>query len=157
MSSREIVLWEIAERYTDLVEPLNGPTLVAGDGESLAVMPGTYTPTVREFERLMAVMRNQAKQKAFRGTSLGKLRWHILEWHLKAERVVRHQTVTAKRHGKVVPLRSGDGTTVQRLVVGYRRDPQAREQKARDGIAWMAENWALKHEPMLPEQIRVAA
>jgi hypothetical protein len=97
LSSRARVLWEIAERYHELVDPLNSGEGIRGTGELVPLMPRTYTATVKEFERLFAVMRNQARQQAFRGESLGTLRWHILEYHLKAERIVRLEVVTVKQ------------------------------------------------------------
>lgn len=148
---RERVLWEIAERYHDYVDTLNGPTGVPGDGSGTDGMPKTYTATVREFERLLCLMRNQAKQQSFNGHSLGTLRWHIVEYHLKAQRVVRQQPILARKNGKMVALRTIDGKPATRPVLAYIRDPQVREQKARDGIAWMAQHWGLATEPMLPD------
>ena len=108
-------------------------------------------------ERLLGVMRNQAKQKAYRGESLGTLRWHVIAWYVSAVRVVAHERVPVRRGQRVaVPagqdvLRDRHGVTVpSRPVVRWIRDPQAREAKALDGVAWMAENWALGLEPMLP-------
>lgn len=161
LSYRERVLWEIAERYHEFTETLVSAG-IPGNGETFGVleMPDTYTPTVREFERLLGVMHNQAKQKSFRGVGLGRLRWHLLEWHLKAERVIRREPVTAKKNGKVVVLRDADGLMVVRPVIGFRRHRDAREERARDAVAWMAENWGLFSEPMLPgfeERVRAAA
>lgn len=156
MTSRERVLWEIAERYEELVDPMCGPAAIRGDGESVGLMPGTYTPTVREFERLLGVMRNQAKQKAFRGHSLGKLRWHLVEWHIKAVRTVKYEKVVEKKHGKKVRLLfDADGSQTTRPVIRFTRDRDAREPLARAAIAWMSENWGLMSEPMLPDEIRI--
>jgi hypothetical protein len=150
--SRVAVLTQIAERYHELVDTLNGPSGIRGDGDALALMPVTYTQTVREFERLMGRMRNQAKQQAYAGHSLGRLRWHILEYHIKAEPVIRREPVIAIKNGKPVHLKDADGKPAYRRSIQpeqYRRHPDAREVKATLGLEWMALNWGLKSEPML--------
>lgn len=158
-NSRERVLWEIAERYDELVSPLNGPADLRGSGERHAMMPASYTPTVQEFERLLGVMRNQAKQQAFRGHSIGTLRWHILEYCLKAVRTIKQQPVTVVKRGKKkpVPLRHKDGSPVTAPAFHYVRHPQARKEMAELGISWMAQNWGLKTEPMLWTEPKRAA
>jgi hypothetical protein len=148
LSNRARVLWEIAEEHDELVCPLNGGEGVRGTGESVPMMPPTYSATVREFERLMGVMRNQARQQAFRGCAVGTLRWHVLEYLLKPERVVRAETVKVRKGRRLVELRHPDGSLVMRPVVGYaRRDPGARKDRAADGIEWIAEHWSLSFEP----------
>lgn len=150
-------MWDIAARYHELVDPLNSGEGVRGTGELVPLMPATYTESVREFERLYDLMRNRAKQESFRGVSVGTLRWHILEYHLKAEKVVRIEPVRVLKGRKRVQLRDANGDLVVRLNVGYRRHPDAREGRAVDGIEWIAGRWGLRSEPMLPRELLVAA
>jgi hypothetical protein len=156
VSKRVEVLAQIALRYHELADPHNGPDRVRGDGDSVSLMPRTYTATVKEFERLMGVMRNQAKQKAYAGYSLGKLRWHVLEWYVKAEPVVRSRPllVTGKG-GKLVPAYESTGERAMIRTVAFIRDRDAREDRALLGLEWMAGSWALSHEPFLPDEIVV--
>ena len=155
-SKRVDVLREIADRYWELVDPdhCNG---MPGSGERLPQMPATYTPSVREFERLLNFMRNQAKQKAFNGESLGVLRWQVLAWHVDARKVIRHEPVMVFAHGKWGTVRDAEGELVTRPTISFHRHRQAREEKARWGLEWMAANWGLVSEPMLPDELLVAA
>lgn len=150
MSYRERVLWEVAERYHEFTDPLNGPSGVPGSGELPSRMPWTYTATVREFERLLGVMRGSAGQDWFRDWRVLALRWHLLEWHLKAERVVRQEVVTRTVGRRVVVLLDAAGEPLRKPAVGVRRHPGAVEGRARDAVAWMAEGWGLACEPELP-------
>jgi hypothetical protein len=154
-SKRVEVLSQIASRYVELTEPC-GKDGIRGDGTGVSLMPRTYTATVKEFERLMGVMRNQAKQKAYAGWSLGKLSWHILEWFVKAEPVVRSRPllVTGKG-GKLVPAYESTGERAMIRTAAYLRNPDAREDRALLGLEWMAGAWALRIEPMLPDEIVV--
>lgn len=157
LASRVPVLAEIARRYHDLVCPLNGPDRIRGDGESVPRMPPTYTATVREFERLMGVMRSQARQQAAHGEAVGTLRWHILAWYVDAEPVTRHRNVYVARHGKKPRLLlKANGKPLTRPETGFRRHPQARKEKADWGLEWMAERWGLGTEPMLPRELTSA-
>jgi hypothetical protein len=154
-SKRVEVLSQIAARYVELVEPC-GKDGIRGDGTGVSLMPRTYTATVKEFERLMGVMRNQAKQQAYAGWSLGKLRWHVLEWYVNAQPVVRSRPllVTGKG-GKLVPAYESTGERAMVRTAAFIRNPDAREDRALLGLGWMAEAWALKIEPMLPQEIVV--
>lgn len=153
MTKRVAILAEIALRYHELVDPGLREGL-RGDGNGCPRMPTTYTPTVKEFERLMRLMRSQARQQASHGESVGTLRWHVNAWYVNAQKVVRHRPVHVPSHGKLKALRDQDGHIVTRPVVSYRRHPDARQQKADWGIEWIAQHWGLETEPMLPEEIR---
>lgn len=164
-SKRVLTLAEIAGRYHELVDPSMGPDRIRGDGDSVALMPKTYTPTVREFERLLRVMRNQAKQKAHAGYALGKLRWHIMAWYVDAVSVVEsRQLWVSAKGGKRVPAKNADGTPAVVRTVAYRRDRDAREDRAQLGLEWMAQEWEdrvwdakkrnwLIREPFLPKEL----
>jgi hypothetical protein len=156
-SSRERVLWEIAESYSELVDPSFGPSGVRGSGELGLRMPWSYTGTVREFERLQQRLRVED----------AVLGWHLLEWHLKAERVTRLETVTVLRGRRRVQLRHPDGSLVMRRTVTYRRHPGAVEGRwleeerawaspsARAAVAWIATRFEFEPEiPVHPEELR---
>jgi hypothetical protein len=155
VANRVEILSQIALRYHELVEPA-GRNGIPGDGEGVTLTPRTYTGTVREFERLMCVMRNQAKQQAYAGWPLGKLRWHIMAWFVDAQPVVRSRPllVTGKG-GKLVPAYESTGERAMVRTAAFIRNPDAREDRALLGLGWMAEAWALKIEPMLPQEIVV--
>lgn len=150
------VLAEIAARYHELVAPLNGPDHVRGDGGSLPLPPATYTASVREFERLLRLMRNQGRQLAYRGEPVCRLRWHVLAWFVDAVRVIDHHNVYVVRHGKKRLVLRPDGKPETRPVLAHRRHPEAREEKAVWGLEWMADRWGLETEPMLPRELVAA-
>lgn len=154
LSKREQVLWTIAGLYNELVDPLNGPAALRGDGDSVVRMPETYTQTVREYERLVALMRNQAKQQAFEGFSIGTLRWHLVEWHHRSVKVVKHEPVTVMKGKKRLNVRHPDGTPVTRPKVSYIRHKDANVKRAELAIRWMAKHWNEKlGEPMVPQAV----
>lgn len=157
-ASRVLVLAQIADWYSELVDPLSGPSGVPGDGESPVGMPRTYTPTVREFERLLGVMRNRARQEAYAGFALGKLRWHVMEWFVSPPRVRREEPVFVDgKGGKRRRLVGVDGRPVTRPRIVRLRHRDAREDRALLGLEWMAANWGLVSEPMLPREMVEAA
>jgi hypothetical protein len=155
VAKRVEILSQIALRYHELVEPA-GRNGIPGDGEGVTLTPRTYTGTVREFERLMCVMRNQAKQQAYAGYSLGKLRWHVLKWFVDAQPVVRSvPLLVSGKGGNLVAAYDSDGERAMVRTVGFIRDRDAREDRAMLGLGWMAETWGLRHEPFLPDEIVV--
>lgn len=166
MTTREQILWRIAELYNDLTDPLNGPSDIRGTGELTAGLdPKLYTPTVKEYERLVKLMRDDHHHPLI-VTPTGKhsirsLWWHLEHWHHRAQKVIRHYPVTTKNHGKIITLRNADGSPVTRPTIAYLRDPKASEQKAQLAITWIAQRWNLPVEPMLPapviEGFKVAA
>lgn len=151
-SKRVQVLREIAEKYVELTDPA-GQSGELGSGDRVPLMPRTYTATVKEFERLLAVMRNQAKQQAYSGFPLGKLRWHLIEFYVAPMKVRRNDPVTVVSHGKRRQLRNGDGTLRTRPVIVTRRHRDARKDRADLALDWMAANWGLVTEPMLPSEL----
>lgn len=168
LSPRELVLWRVAGLYRDLVEPLNSGSGVPGTGEGVPVLSEKlYTATVREFERLLRVMRDDRHASLVtledgEKVSVRQCRWHLVEWHLRGERVMAwpKPTVRANEGRKLVKLPlDEDGRPLPRVRV--LRHPQAREHLAAEAVRWMAANWRLPVEPMLPqpviEPIRAAA
>lgn len=141
VSYRERVLREVAERYGELVDPLQSGSGVRGTGELGLAMPRTYTATVREFERLAVELRSVDPG----------LHWHLLEWFLKAERVIRHEPVwVTTASGKRRRMRGPGGFYVTRAMVGFRRHPGAVAELAFRAIGWIAEEWGLPVEPESP-------
>jgi hypothetical protein len=153
--SRVAVLRQIAVLYPDLVCPLNGGSGIPGDGDAVGLMPPTYTPTVREFERLLARMRHISDQVGrFHGYRLKTLAFHLEGWHTTAERVVRLRPVMREnRRGRLVQARDHEGNVDMRRVPEFRRHPDALLDRAELALLWMAEQWRLGHEPMLPDQV----
>lgn len=148
--SRVAILTQIAERYSELVSPLNGPNRLRGDGDSVIRMPRTYTPTVREFERLASRLRSEKRG----------LWWHLDGWWLSAETKTMFNCprcgLTHRPEHLHPNRRSGRATTVKckRVVVCQRR-PGAREQLAKTAIGQLATWWDLPHEPFLPQELRI--
>jgi hypothetical protein len=159
MTTREHILWRIAELYTDLTDPTGGPSDIRGPGESDGGMnPKLYTPTVKEYERLVKLMRDDRHEPLIRTNgerlSIRSLWWHLEHFHHRAVRVTRHYPVTAKAGGKIVQLHHQDGSLVTRPAISHLRDPKANEQKAQLAIEWIAQHWNLQSEPMIPEPVR---
>ena len=133
MTRREEVIVSLLERLAEFTEPLNGPTGIAGDGDSVALMPRTYTPSVREVERLMRRMRVERRSQW----------WHVNARYVLCEHVARDVPVRRKaKNGKTVTLLE------RQLVAVF--DRGVRAEKVRRGVEWLAAEWALPHEPMLP-------
>lgn len=159
MSQREIVLWRIAELYTELVDPLNGPATVRGDGESLALMPSTWTPTVREYERLVKLMRDDRSEPLVKlpdgsKVSVRSLWWHLEHWHHRAVRVIRHVPVqSVGKKGRKLRVLNSDGSPATQPVIAYLRDPKAELVRAERAIQFVASRWSLPVEPMLPQAV----
>lgn len=168
MTHREQVLWRIAELYGDLVDPLQSGAGIPGTGESIPMLSESlYTPTVREFERLLKTMKDD-RHAALRTledgskASVRQCRWHLVEWHIRAERTLNWPSLKVKANAgrKLVKLPlDEDGRPLP--AVRVTRHPQAREELAVEAVRWMAAHWRLATEPMLPqaviEPIRVAA
>ncbi len=141
VSRREEVIARLLDRYTELVDPLNGPASVRGDGDSVVGMPRTYTPSVRELERLMVRMRQEARS----------IWWHTNAYYIACQWVTKDRPV--KRKGK-----SGKTVTVMERQAVRVHDSGVRLEKVRRGVSWLASEWSLPVEPMLPvELLEVAA
>lgn len=153
LSRRVVVLSEIAERYAELVDPLCGPSGVAGDGGSVMLMPATYTATVKRFEELVRRLRDEDRE----------LWRHLDGWWLSASsRTVWHCPRCGLCHQPehVHRKRNGHGllTVKCKRVRVWNRLPGAREGEARRAIVRLAEWWPDSvGEPMIPEELRVAA
>lgn len=152
---REQILWRIAELYTDLADPTGGPSDIRGTSESTGGMnPKLYTATVKEYERLVKLMRDDRSEPLI-ATPQGKLSvrslwWHLEHYHHRAQRVIKHLPVTSKRGQRIV---NADGTPHTQPAIAHLRDPKAKEAHARLAIAWIAQHWGLPVEPMVPQAV----
>ena len=146
---RADVIAQILERYAELVErgTLSG---IAGDSESPAITPKTYTPSVREVERLMVRLRGERHH----------LWWHVNERFLKAHTrtVFRCPKCKGQTHAPTHRHRDKHGKHsayegVRVLAVTW--SPKVNAKKVDAGLAWMAGEWSLAHEPMLDRKSNV--
>lgn len=129
---------ELLERYHDLVDPMQSR---AGKGEGSGPgMPRTYTASVRELERLLVRMREERRSQW----------WHVTERYIRCQHVTKD--VQVKRKGK-----NGKTATVieRQCVTVY--PPAVRLEKVRRGVKWIADEWQLQSEPMIPSEMLVAA
>lgn len=139
MSRRELVIVELLERYGELVDPMVSRD-GGGDGVAVPLMPRTYTRDVRELERLLVRMRSERPSQW----------WHVSERYLRSSRVTRD--VRVRRRGK----NGKSAWVIERQVVDV-FSPSVRLEKVRRGVRWLADEWGLPLEPMLPRELLVAA
>lgn len=140
LSQRAQVIAAILERLDEFADPLNGPAGVTGDGESSGFMPCTYSPSVREVERLYKQLRAQQPN----------VHWHVAEWYVRPTSKVAMTPKLTKRHGKTVQVLNADRTPVYTRNVITRRNPKANQAQANQGVTWIADHWTPTTEPMLP-------
>lgn len=169
MTTREQAIVELLERYHELTDPvrsgnrsgLTGVTLMPHERSCALHERGRQCTcsfrAVTELERLLALMRNRAKQEAYGGYSLGVLRFHVVAWYVDVERVASWHPIVVKRGRTRVAvgqevLRDVSGRWVPSVRVEHppRRDPHARRERAELGVEWLAKRWALEVEPSLP-------
>jgi len=163
MTPREQTLTQIARLYTDLTDPQQAGN---GNGDSgLRLMPATYTPTVKEYERLVKQMRDDRSEKLLElkdkhGVAIAKLSvrsawWHLEHWHHRAQRVIKHEIILAdvKHSRRKVRVLDSNGKPTTQPTIGYLRDPKASEARAALAITWIAAHWNLPTEPMLPAAV----
>ncbi len=159
MTRREQIITELLERHTELSDPMQSRDK-NGDGEPIPLNANTYTPSVKELERLMTLMRTQRKSQW----------WHVTQRYIACVHATKD--VRAKRRGK-----NGKTAIVieRRLIATYHNG--VRLEKVRRGVTWLADNWG-KHdnidtpspvvftdhngkrwlsEPELPKELRIAA
>lgn len=151
---RAEVITELLSRYDELVSPLNGPSGVRGDGDSVISTPATYTASVRELERLLRVMREDRTEalQIVGGpkVSVRSLWWHVHHRYIAATtRTVDVEVVRRGKNGKRARVLE------RRAVASF--DRAVNPQLVSAGVAWMAAAWSLPSEPMLPSALLVAA
>lgn len=157
MTYRERTIVALLENYHELVDPKASGK--GGDrGIGIMMMPSTYTPSVKELERLLAEMRQAPQRAVHRGHPLGRLRFHLVAWYVDVERVGSWHPLRVKRGRTKVPagqeiLRDEEGRYVPAVrVERVHRDARARRKLAEIGVEWLAERWGLRTEPMLPPE-----
>ena len=147
---REAVIVELLERFNELTDPMQSGN---GDGDSgLRLMPATYTPSVRELERLIVKLREERHN----------VWWHLNERYLKAVQSTAWEcpkckgvshAATHSHRDKRGKLSSYKGVRVLRTSWSERVNPV----KVETGVRWVASEWTLKHEPMLPDVVLAAS
>lgn len=153
LTARELVIQTILERFDELRDPLRGPGELRGDGNSVALMPVTYSADVREVERLYKLMRTTPGVYGEPAHPIVSLHWHLAEWYTRSTSLTVDVPVFGRRHGKKIQQRNQDGSPVTRRSLVVRRHPAAQEALALSGVAWMAHSWGLSREPFLPKEI----
>lgn len=178
MSHREQVIVELLERYNDLSDPVR-----AGNGDGITGvlrMPPTYDASVRELERLLVTMRDDRHRPLLvlpsgEKASVRSCWWHVNQRYLEAVTVMRtlvwrrgrwaglngHAAVVAQPGGWELALaaerskKRRDATQQLRVKVAV-WDPQVSPARVARGVGWLADEWGLVHEPMLPRELMVA-
>lgn len=131
---------------------------------------------LRELERLLRVMRDnpgnpilrdQDGRKlitAGRPVTLRRLHWQLHAYFIDARRTPEFHLVPLRK-GKRPPrikqqeiLKDPETGRYAATTVGWRvtRHPDASEALAQAGVDWLAEHWALTHEPKLPRELLAA-
>lgn len=131
VAARVRVLAEIAGHYDELVDPLKGPSGERGSGDATPEMPATYTPTVREFERLKLELR----------AAEPRLHWHLVAYHIRVQRVQKWLPRAVKRRNKKTEW-------VLQPTIQVHRHEDADWRTAWLALAWIALRWDLRTEPM---------
>lgn len=146
---RQDVIVQLLERHAELSDPVRAGN---GDGQNgMLLMPKTYTASVKELERLLVQLRDEHHS----------LWWHVNERYLRAVQTSVYRCprcgglthAAAHRHrdrrGK---LATYPGVRTLRLSWS----PRVSAVKVDRGVAWLANNWGLRSEPMLPRELMVA-
>jgi hypothetical protein len=149
--TRTETITALLERYDDLVDPQQ-----AGHSANLTgvpLMPPTYTDSVRELERLLRRMRDDRSEPLLRvgerKVSVRACWWHINTRYIACTRVIKVEMVRRRgKHGKHI-------TVPERHVITLANGSE--DAIVKRGVQWIADAWSLKHEPMLPDEAKVAA
>ena len=137
-SARAEVLAQLLERHDELVSPIIGANGEKGDGDSVPLPPGTYTRDVKELERLLRRMRSEER----------RLWWHLTERYIRSTTVLRDDRVTRK-------TKKGTMTELVRVVKAVIH-PKVDHDLVEAGLEWLAHEWGLGREPMLPTECLVS-
>ena len=170
MSERELCIRaetveKIALGYHDFIAAA-GPSGIRGSGNRSPRMPETYTRSVREYERLMRVLRAGGKIIHFADKSFTRreLWFHVKGWYEDATPVMKLAYEKHTAHGRTPVLdergwprrhrrgekavRNADGSPTRMLVRCYRRVPGSLEATAQRGLRWIAGEF--KFDPVDP-------
>ena len=150
LGGRVAVLTTLLELYNDLADPCQSGNGGTQGSDGLTLMPATYTDSVRELERLLKLMREDRGlsliQTSQGKVSVRKLHWHVSEWFIRCTTANRWVTEPAR-------TRSGKKTTRRVRAIVTVRNPAVDERLVDAGVRWLAENWGLDSEPMLPTAV----
>src|SRR4051812_41632757 len=159
MTRREEVITTLLERLPELVDPMQSGNGLGDTG--LRLMPPTYTASVREIERLLRLMRDDRASPLVRlldkngaptgeKASVRSLWWHLTERYVRCRQSTKDVPVRRKaKHGKTLLV-------IERRVVTS-HNSRVDQAKVRAGVTWLAGRWGLAQEPMLPNELLVAA
>lgn len=157
--SRITVLRTIAAHYHELTDPMQARSK-KGSGAKLPLMPQTYTPTVREFERLTSLLRQHGVRYTLtdgRITTLTQLRWHLLAYYIDATTTLQQPAAKPPRNRKGELRRQPTDDHGQPLAHRkIHRHPNARRDLADAALEWIANHWTAPYEPMLPDELLTA-
>jgi hypothetical protein len=142
-----------------------------GGGTGLMLMPATYTPTVRELERLIRQLRETHHAPVVKWTAQNEhgqaeqftaspraLWWHLNGYYIQTvRRTVVPPARTAKNKRKQLTRQPVDEHGVPLRQARVSRVAGARYPIALKAVEWLAENWGLESEPMLPRELQAAA
>lgn len=147
---REQIITQLLERYTELADPMQSGN--GGGDTGLRLMPRTYTPSVRELERLMVALREERHN----------IWWHVNERYLKAVQTTAYQCPKCKGISHSTTHRHRDKRNKLSTYTGIRVlrtswNTGVNAKKVDQGITWLAGQWTLATEPMLPDELRIAA
>lgn len=146
MSARkqETIVWLLERMEDALMERSMIPNGRNGH-ESVLQMPGPWwnSPAFRELTRCLDKMRNQAQQQAVayapgKTCSLGCARWHLIAWHVSAER----RTTSAWQprlddKGRARRGKNGQQLGERKPSLEVCRHRDARQDKADAGVGWI--------------------
>lgn len=165
LTHRGRVIAQILERYNDLIDPLLSGNESGSTG--VLLMPATYTPTVREVERLMQTLREDRHGPLTKWTHDGepfaasprRLWWHLNGWYIDVQHVLHVPPLkTQKNKRKQLTRQPVDqlyGAALPQVRIVRKAD--VRFPIALKGVERLAELWSLTHEPMLPTDLRLKA
>lgn len=170
-SKREQIIAQLLERWTELNDPIRSGN--GGNDNGLRLMPhdatcllnrkadsATWTPArcscsrraIVEIERLLGSLRDERHH----------IWWHVNERYLRATQTTAYKcpkcrgvshAATHKHRDKRGKLSTYPGTRILRITWNERVNPK----KVDTGINWLADRWTLATEPMLPDELRIAA
>jgi hypothetical protein len=150
LASRVRVLRALLASWEDLVDPQQSRGTFGDDTSvGFGLMPASYSPSVREVERLLRCLRVEDRA----------LWWQLHQRFFRSERKrglrrVRVQGANGKR--KLV--------TVEVLFEVWDSRVDTHEPRSRcegcqvcAGLLWLAQEWGCRFEPMLPEGLALAS
>lgn len=150
LASRVRVLRALLGSWEDLVDPQQSRGTFGDDSSvGFGLMPASYSPSVRELERLLRALKVADRA----------LWWQLHQRFMRSERKrgLRRVKVTgANGKRKLVTVEVLFEVWDSRVVT---HEPRSRCEGCEvcRGLQWLAENWMVRFEPMLPEGLALAS